>query len=126
MDETMEQGETPCSSKQRDVAYAMTYGDKTVEDVLAAYGVTEEEFVDWVCGGEFPVEAASMARGVAETRAAYVWAKLMELVRDGNVSAIRLYLDFLYKRPVGHGSEKVGGGTELGGLRESIFGGDTE
>ncbi len=126
MNETTEKEETPCSVKQKDIAYAMTRGERSPEEILAAYGVTEEEFVGWVCDGDFPAYAASMARGVAETKAAYVWSKLMELAKDGNVPAMRLYLDFLYRKPSGHGAERIGTGAELGGLRESIFGGDAE
>lgn len=113
--------------RQRDVAYAMVRGERTLEEILEAHEVTEEEFVGWVCGGQFPAYAASLARGFAETKAAYVWTELMALTREGSVPAMRLYLDFLYKKPAARGNERAGmlpNGAEFAGLRDSIFTGE--
>jgi len=122
----MENEKEPAEQKQRDVVCAMARGE-SLESALAACRVTEEEFIDWVCGGKFPVYAASLARGFAETKAAYVWSELMKLANEGNVSAMRLYLDVLYRKPGGR-TDNPSGGTgadqELTGLRESIFTGE--
>ena len=116
----------PTEQKQRDVVCAMARG-VPLENALEACQVTEETFIDWVCAGKFPLYAALLARGFAETKAAYVWDELMKLARDGNVSAMRLYLDVLYRKPGGR-TDSLSGGTgaeqELTGLRESIFGGE--
>ena len=106
--------------KQREVAYAMVRGDRTLAEVLERYGVDEGEFTGWVCDGPFTEYAASLARGFAEADAPYVWKVLLELSRGGSVSAIRLYFDILNKKPAVRGTERAIG-MELTGLRESIF-----
>lgn len=130
MENEKESAGNPAGKKQRDVICAMARGEP-LESALAACQVTEEEFIDWVCGGKFPVYAASLARGFAETKAAYVWDELMKLAGEGNVSAMRLYLDVLYRKPGGRTdspSDNPSGGTgadpELTGLRDSIFNGE--
>lgn len=111
--------------RQRGVACAMLRGERSLEEILEAHGVTDEEFVGWVCGGQFPEYAASLARGFAEAKAAYVWAELMALTREKNVPAMRLYLDFLYKKPAARGNDHpVSAGAELAELRESVFSGE--
>lgn len=126
MENVKESAGSPTEQKQRDVVCAMARGE-SLESALAACQVAEEEFIDWVCGGKFPMYAASLARGFAETKAAYVWSELMKLAKEGNVSAMRLYLDVLYRKNGGR-PENPSGGTgadqELAGLRESIFNGE--
>ena len=127
MENGKEPARSPAEQKQHDVAYAMVRGKKTLEEVLAQFGVSEAEFTGWVLDGTFTEYAASLARGFAEADAAYVWKILQGLVRDGGVSAIRLYFDLLGKKPAAHGSEYPGtgaGSNDLTGLRESIFHGE--
>ena len=117
MEQTFEHSLTP---KQREVAYAMVRGDRTLSEVLERLGVSEDEFTGWVCDGMFTEYAASLARGFAEADAPYVWKVLLDLTRNGSVSAIRLYFDILNKKPAVRGGERAVG-MELAGLRESIF-----
>ncbi len=109
------------TAKQRDAAYAMVRGQLPLEEVMKKFGITETEFTGWVLDGRFTEYAASLARGYAEADAAYVWKILQGLVRDGGVSAIRLYFDLLGKKPAG-GTDPAAGTNDLSGLRNSIFG----
>ncbi len=119
MDEVTER-EGGLAPKQREVAYAIVRGGRMLDEVLEQYGVSETEFIGWVCSGQFTEYAAMLARGFAEADVAYVWKELLGLVRDGSVSAIRLYFDLLNKKPSARGGERLNV-TELSGLRESIF-----
>ncbi len=123
MENEKESAGCPAEQKQRDLICAMARGEP-LENALAACRVTEEEFIGWVCGGKFPSYAASLARGFAETKAAYVWDELMKLAIEGNVSAMRLYLDVLYRKSGGRTDSPAAGcgaEQELTALRDTIF-----
>ena len=127
MENEKESAGSPTEQKQRDVAYAMVRGQMPLDEVLTQFGVSEAEFTGWVLDGTFTEYAASLARGFAEADVAYVWKILQGLVRDGGVSAIRLYFELLGKKPAAHGAERPGtgmGSSDLTGLRESIFNGE--
>ena len=125
MENETEAAERPMEQRQRDVAYAMVRGQMPLEEVLTQFGVSETEFTGWVLDGTFTEYAASLARGYAEADIAYVWKILQGLVREGGVSAIRLYFELLGKKPT-HGAERPGTGMgtqDLTELRGSIFSG---
>jgi len=127
MENEKEPARSPTERKQHDVAYAMVRGQMTLEEVLTQFGVSEAEFTGWVLDGSFTEYAASLARGFAEADAAYVWKILQGLVREGGVSAIRLYFDLLGKKPAAHGADRPAAGmgsNDLTGLRASIFTGE--
>jgi len=126
MENEKESAGSSAEQKQRDVICAMARGEP-LDEILVSHQVSEKEFVDWVCAGKFPAYAASLARGFAETKAAYVWGKLIEMARNGNSQAMRLYLDVLYRKP-GSRTENPADGNpeqELTALRDSIFIGRT-
>ena len=105
----------------------MVRGQMPLEEVLTQFGVSEAEFTGWVMDGTFTEYAASLARGFAEADVAYVWKILQGLIRNGGVSAIRLYFELLGKKPPAHGPDRLGtdaGANDLTGLRESIFSGE--
>lgn len=119
MDEVTE-NEGSLGAKQRDVAYAMVRGGRTLSEIMEAYGVGEEEFLGWVLDGAFTEYVTMLARGFAEADAPYVWNDLLDLTHSGNVPAIRLYFDIMTKKTAARGAERTSG-AELSGLRESIF-----
>ncbi|MBQ8371162.1 MAG: hypothetical protein IJ497_03085 [Clostridia bacterium] len=106
--------------RQCDVAYAMVRSGKPVEEILAQYAVTEEEFTEWVRDGRFSEYAASLARGFAEADAPYVWTSLLNTAKSGNIPAIKLYFEIWNKR---HGADAVQIPEELSAVRDEIFGG---
>lgn len=106
--------------RQCDVAYAMVRSGKPLEEILAGYGVTEEEFTQWVMDGRFTEYAASLARGFAEADAPYVWTSLLNTAKSGNIPAIKLYFEIRNKR---HGADAVQIPDELSAVRDELFGG---
>ena len=117
-----QEAEAPAFALDNGVHWGMT-----LEEVLTQFGVSEAEFTGWVLDGSFTEYAASLARGFAEADAAYVWKILQGLVREGGVSAIRLYFDLLGKKPAAHGADRPAAGmgsNDLTGLRASIFTGE--
>ena len=61
------------TDRQADVAYAMVRYGKPASEIIAEYGVTEEEFTAWVRDGRFSEYASALARGFAQADAPYIW-----------------------------------------------------
>ena len=106
--------------RQWDAAYAMVRSGRPMEEILAQYGVTDEEFTEWIRDGKFAEYAASLARGFAEADAPYIWASLLNTAKNGNIPAIKLYFEIWNKnRPPAQTAEIP---AELTAVRDEIFG----
>ncbi len=108
--------------RQRDAAYAMVRSGKPVEEILAEFSVTDEEFTEWIRDGKFAEYAASLARGFAEADAPYVWASLLNTAKSGNIPAIKLYFEIWNKNRAPSQSFEIPG--TLTAVRDEIFGED--
>lgn len=114
--------------RQAAVARALVRGGGTIEEILTEYSVSDEEITSWVLDGRFTQYAESLARAFAEMNAPRIWASLVSEAAEGKVPAIRLYLDVWAKnhREAG-GQQSLMGGvpSDIEGLREELFGGDS-
>ena len=114
------------TKRQADVAYAMVRHGKRADEIISQYGVTEEEFTDWVREGSFSEYASELARGFARADAPYIWNSLLDSAKEGNIQAIKLYFDIWNKmqaaKPKDDGVAVVD--SEIGSIRAEIFGDD--
>lgn len=113
--------ENTMDKRQCDAAYAMVRSGRPMEEILAQFGVTDEEFTEWIRDGRFAEYAASLARGFAEADAPYIWASLLNTAKGGNIPAIKLYFEIWNKNrasPVQNADMPDG----LTAMREEIFG----
>ncbi len=112
--------------RQADVAHAMVRCGKPADEIIAQYGVTEEEFTEWVRDGRFSEYAAELARGFARADAPYIWSSLLNEAKGGSIQAIRLYFDIWNKmqsaKPKEGGAVTVD--SEIDSIRGEIFGDD--
>jgi len=111
------------TDRQADVAYAMVRYGKPASEIIAEYGVTEEEFTAWVRDGRFSEYASSLARGFAQADAPYIWNSLLDSAKDGNIQAIKLYFDIWNKLQAAKPKESAAtADPEIDSIRADIFG----
>ncbi len=112
------------TDRQADVAYAMVRCGKPVSEIIAEYGVTEEEFTGWVREGKFSEYASALARGFAQADAPYIWNSLLDSAKEGNIQAIKLYFDIWSKMQASKPKESPLPMTdpEIDSIRADIFG----
>ncbi len=115
-------GEREMDRRRCDVAYAMVRSGKTLDEILAEFSVTDEEFIGWIRDGRFAEYAAALARGFAEANAPYVWSSLLSEIREGTIPAIKLYFEIWNKNRGAASDAAVGPGSSLAAVREEIFG----
>lgn len=101
--------------------------DKDIGRILDGCGISEGEYLRWVQSGEFPALALPISRSLAQSEAPLVWRSLLDMAKDGNTTAIRLYFD-IFGRDVGDSQNRVSdpGKAEIIGLRSELFGGDSQ
>lgn len=109
------------SEKERNVAYEIVRGGRETEEILTEYGVSDAEFTKWVTGGVFPSYTAHLAEAFAGAKEPFVWAKLLSLIHDGNIQAIKLFFSLKDRKKEEKQSVSVAD-CELNELREDIFG----
>lgn len=105
-----------------DAAYAMVRSGRPMEEILAQYAVTDEEFTEWIRDGKFAEYAAALARGFAEADAPYVWASLLAETKKGSIPAIKLYFEIWNKNRSPAKDPEIP--AELTAMRDEIFGED--
>ena len=114
--------ERETDKRRRDVAYAMVRSGKRLDEILADFSVTDEEFSEWIRDGQFGEYAAAFARGFAQANAPYVWESLLSETREGSIPAIKLYFEIWNKcRETASGSA-AGPPWALSAMRSEIFG----
>ena len=101
--------------------------DKDIGRILDGCGISEGDYLRWVQSGEFPALALPISRSLAQSEAPLVWRSLLDMAKDGNTTAIRLYFD-IFGRDVGDCQNRVSdpGKAEIIGLRSELFGGDSQ
>ena len=104
-----------------DAAYAMVRSGRPMEEILAQYAVTDEEFTEWIRDGKFAEYAASLARGFAEADAPYVWASLLNTAKSGNIPAIKLYFE-IWNKNRAPAAQVYDPPDALTAMRDEIFG----
>lgn len=114
--------ERETDKRRCDVAYAMVRSGKSLDEILAEYAVTDEEFIGWIRDGRFTEYVMTLARGVSEARAPYVWASLLSEIGDGSVQAMKLYFEICGKNRGAASESPLGPPLSLTAIREEIFG----
>ena len=114
--------ERETDKRRRDVAYAMVRSGKRLDEILADFSVTDEEFSEWIRDGRFGEYAAALARGFAEANAPYVWESLLSETREGSIPAIKLYFEIWNKYRGSAPEGTAGPPWSLSTMRAEIFG----
>jgi len=114
------------TKRQADIAHAMVRYGKRADEIIAQYGVTEEEFTEWVREGSFSEYASELARGFARADAPYIWSSLLDSAKEGNIQAIKLYFDIWNKMQAAKPKDSgvVAVDSEIDSIRAEIFGDD--
>ncbi|MBE6598944.1 MAG: hypothetical protein E7638_05830 [Ruminococcaceae bacterium] len=66
---------------------------RDIASVLAEHDIPEEEFVRWLEDGAVAEYLYRMGKYTAMARCPEVWAQLKQLADDGDVRAIKLYIE---------------------------------
>lgn len=100
---------------------------KNIGKILDGCGIPESDYLRWVQSGEFPALALPLSRSLAQSEAPLIWRSLLDMAKDGNTTAIRLYFD-IFGRDMGESPNRTGdpGNAEISSLRSELFGGDSQ
>ena len=109
------------TDRQKAVAHDIVRSGRETCDILKEHGVSEDEFTEWVTGGVFPLFVSRLAVAFAGADEPFVWAKLLSLIRDDNLQAIKLYFS-LREKKCGTLSSADMPDSEISELRDDIFG----
>lgn len=95
---TYDNGGRQLTAVQADIAKEIVLNGREPRDVLAEHGIGDEEFIEWITDGSFPDYTSFLASKTAHADEPFVWAKLFELIRDGNIQAIKLFFSLRDKK----------------------------
>lgn len=107
-------------SKKRDsLARAIVFGDagSSIEELLAASGVSAEEYALWLGDENFISQIETLSAHAAEAESARVLKALSELSKEGDVKVVRLYFDLLDER-----RRRCAEGDAFSSLHEELWG----
>lgn len=108
------------TDQQKEVALKIVESGREVKDILTEYGIDGSEFANWITEGAFPAYTSFLTQRYASADEPYVWSKLFDAIREGNLQAIKLY--FSIKDKKGAVQSTFAPSPELSELRSDIFG----
>ena len=109
------------TERQKTVAHDIVRSGRETCDILKEHGVCEDEFTEWVTDGIFPLYVSHLAVAFAGAEEPFVWAKLLTLIRNDNLQAIKLYFTLRDKK-IGTVTSAELPDSAICELRDDIFG----